>query len=163
MPMIICLFSFSVARGRPKNSTKEKNLSQKQENTSEESQTNAQQQEQSSVSTSQTQSQSLPSNSEPIAGPSIAASQQVSTVQVTTTKVPSGHIRTASSYWTEAEKKLFLHHLQINGKDWNYLSEQIPTKTIAQIKNYYQNYRVKLGLEKLLPEKSLQKSRRGRR
>jgi hypothetical protein len=69
----------------------------------------------------------------------------------------------SSCYWTESEKKLFLHHLQINGKDWNYLSQQIPTKTIAQIKNYYQNYRVKLGLEKLLPESSLQKGRRGRR
>lgn len=161
-------FSLSVSsfsgRGRPKSSTKEKVTAPPLED----SQSNPSQL-QVPVSHSQTISQEL-SVVAPSANTvsSSVDSRQTPTVTVHPTtsssgKVPSGPIRTASCYWTESEKKLFLHHLQINGKDWNYLSEQIPTKTVAQIKNYYQNYRVKLGLEKLLPENSLQKSRRGRR
>ncbi|GMF33812.1 unnamed protein product [Phytophthora fragariaefolia] len=36
------------------------------------------------------------------------------------------------------------------GKDWATLTENIPTKTAAQIKNYYQNYKNRLNLQDIL-------------
>lgn len=76
--------------------------------------------------------------------------------------------------WTEAEKSDFLKFfsvrrsifyffrcasntdlcssfvLQMHGKDWSTLTDSIPTKTAAQIKNYYQNYKNRLGLQEIL-------------
>ena len=52
--------------------------------------------------------------------------------------------------WTENEKELFMHHFQHHGKDWRILTRFIPTKTEAQIKNYYQNYKNRLGLKNIL-------------
>ena len=33
---------------------------------------------------------------------------------------------------------------QVHGRDWKRLQEAIPTKTMTQIKNRYQNYKVKV-------------------
>lgn len=52
--------------------------------------------------------------------------------------------------WTEAEKADFLKYFSQYGKDWATLTENIPTKTAAQIKNYYQNYKNRLNLQDIL-------------
>jgi hypothetical protein len=65
-------------------------------------------------------------------------------------KVPKDIL--TSSHWTDGEKQLFLQQLSVHGKNWKVLSDVIPTKTVNQIKNYYQNYRNKLNLDELLPE-----------
>jgi hypothetical protein len=49
--------------------------------------------------------------------------------------------------WTDGEKREFLRHFAVHGKDWNQLTALIPTKTAAQIRNYYQNYKNRLGLQ----------------
>ena len=35
---------------------------------------------------------------------------------------------------------------QVCGRDWGRLQEAVPKKTMTQIKNYYQNYKLKVGL-----------------
>ena len=52
--------------------------------------------------------------------------------------------------WTASEKALFLRHFVTHGKNWSALTLLIPTKTEAQIKNYYQNYKNRLGLQEIL-------------
>ncbi|CEG42250.1 Nuclear receptor coregulator SMRT/SMRTER, contains Myb-like domains [Plasmopara halstedii] len=52
--------------------------------------------------------------------------------------------------WTEGEKAGFLTYFSQFGKDWSTLTEKIPTKTAAQIKNYYQNYKNRLNLQDIL-------------
>ncbi|ETN00525.1 hypothetical protein PPTG_17975 [Phytophthora nicotianae INRA-310] len=52
--------------------------------------------------------------------------------------------------WTEGEKADFLKYFSQYGKDWATLTENIPTKTAAQIKNYYQNYKNRLNLQDIL-------------
>ncbi|KAG5188892.1 hypothetical protein JKP88DRAFT_206476, partial [Tribonema minus] len=43
-----------------------------------------------------------------------------------------------------------MEHFTCHGKDWNGLSQHIGTKSAAQIKNYYQNYKNRLGLGVIL-------------
>ena len=57
-----------------------------------------------------------------------------------------------SNKWTPEEKDAYVKHLRIFGKDWTSLHKKIPTKTIAQIKNFYQNYKNKLQLDKIVAE-----------
>ncbi|CAI5720198.1 unnamed protein product [Hyaloperonospora brassicae] len=52
--------------------------------------------------------------------------------------------------WTEGEKADFLKYFSQFGKDWATLTENIPSKTAAQIKNYYQNYKNRLNLQDIL-------------
>ncbi|KAE9112191.1 hypothetical protein PF010_g10539 [Phytophthora fragariae] len=52
--------------------------------------------------------------------------------------------------WTDGEKAEFLKYFSQYGKDWATLTENIPTKTAAQIKNYYQNYKNRLNLQDIL-------------
>uniref|UniRef100_H3H9Q7 Uncharacterized protein n=1 Tax=Phytophthora ramorum TaxID=164328 RepID=H3H9Q7_PHYRM len=52
--------------------------------------------------------------------------------------------------WTDGEKADFLKFFSQYGKDWATLTENIPTKTAAQIKNYYQNYKNRLNLQDIL-------------
>ncbi len=67
-------------------------------------------------------------------------------------RVPSGGsgggdvIRSGGQKWKEEEKEAFLAHFNKVGKDWLALAKAIPGKATNQIKNYYQNYKVKLGL-----------------
>ena len=43
--------------------------------------------------------------------------------------------------------------LQVHGVDWDRLAQEIPTKEKTQIKNYYQNYKQRLGLDQIeLPQ-----------
>ncbi|OQS03903.1 hypothetical protein THRCLA_03815 [Thraustotheca clavata] len=56
--------------------------------------------------------------------------------------------------WTEQEKSDFLKYFQVYGKDWSALTNSIPTKTAAQIKNYYQNYKNRLGLQDILKKRT---------
>jgi len=57
-------------------------------------------------------------------------------------------------YWTANEKGKFLKCLKIHGKDWARISQEIPTKTQSQVKNYFQNYKNKLNLTQHLPPNS---------
>jgi len=51
--------------------------------------------------------------------------------------------------WTPEEKAAYLVHFAAVGKDWRRMHELIPTKTVSQIKNYYQNYKIRYGLDKM--------------
>ncbi len=55
-------------------------------------------------------------------------------------------IRSGGQKWKDEEKEAFLSHFNQVGKDWLALAKAIPGKATNQIKNYYQNYKVKLGL-----------------
>ncbi|ETW03523.1 hypothetical protein, variant 3 [Aphanomyces invadans] len=55
--------------------------------------------------------------------------------------------------WTEQEKSDFLKFFSVYGKDWAALTNSIPSKTAAQIKNYYQNYKNRLGLQDVLKKR----------
>jgi len=48
--------------------------------------------------------------------------------------------------WTEGEKKLFFEGFEKFEKDWERLEKYIRSKSIVQIKNYYQKNKVRLGL-----------------
>lgn len=50
------------------------------------------------------------------------------------------------------------------GRDWERLQKAIPNKKQIQIKNYYQNYKSKLGLEAIeLPPTAIHPASRSRR
>lgn len=55
-----------------------------------------------------------------------------------------------SNKWTPEEKEMYLKQLKVSGKDWTSIHKKVPTKTIAQIKNFYQNYKNKLQLDKIV-------------
>lgn len=50
------------------------------------------------------------------------------------------------SYWSQEEKDNFMQLYNEHGRDWKKIAELIPTKTQSQVKNFFQNYKVKLGL-----------------
>lgn len=54
--------------------------------------------------------------------------------------------RRTVSYWTTKEKADFVAHFGRHGKNWKALSEAVGTKTETQIRNYFQNHKVALGL-----------------
>uniref|UniRef100_A0A7S2AHH8 SANT domain-containing protein n=1 Tax=Octactis speculum TaxID=3111310 RepID=A0A7S2AHH8_9STRA len=56
------------------------------------------------------------------------------------------HNRRPVQKWTPIEKDMFLKHFKVYGKNWSVLTQLIPNKTESQIKNYYQNYKNRLGL-----------------
>ena len=53
------------------------------------------------------------------------------------------------SYWTSEEKSTFVTTFKQHGRDWSLLSSRIPGKTLNQIKTFYQNYKQKLGFDKM--------------
>lgn len=65
--------------------------------------------------------------------------------------------RKSSNKWQPDEKAKYLECFKAVGKDWESIHRSIPTKTVSQIKNFYQNYKRKLGLG--LIAKDLQKSK----
>lgn len=79
-------------------------------------------------------------------------------VKAETAKTPAGEgskksiVRVNNSHWTDEEKAKFKELLQVHGKDWKSLANGISSKTVNQIKNFFQNYRNKLNLDDLLPE-----------
>ena len=76
--------------------------------------------------------------------------EQSSSSRSKKTKEKSSSAR--SNKWMPEEKDAYVKHLKIFGKDWTSLHKKIPTKTIAQIKNFYQNYKNKLQLDKIVAE-----------
>jgi len=54
--------------------------------------------------------------------------------------------------WTDTEKEQFIHFLHIHGKDWKMIANSIRTKNQNQVKNYYQNYKNRLGLQKIVDD-----------
>lgn len=54
--------------------------------------------------------------------------------------------KTPSSHWTVEEKSQFLSALNTYGRSWRELSAAVPTRSQNQIKNFFQNYKGKLGL-----------------
>jgi hypothetical protein len=50
------------------------------------------------------------------------------------------------SIWTNKEKEIFLDLLLEVGRNWQKIAEHLPNKTENQIKNFFQNYKVKLGI-----------------
>ncbi|XP_024374727.1 uncharacterized protein [Physcomitrium patens] len=48
--------------------------------------------------------------------------------------------------WTQEEKEVFADIIRNHGKDWTRLHECLPTKSLTQIKTYFQNSKAKLGL-----------------
>ncbi|CAK9275150.1 unnamed protein product [Sphagnum jensenii] len=47
--------------------------------------------------------------------------------------------------WTQDEKETFAEILRNHGKDWRLLHESLPSKSLTQIKTYFQNSKAKLG------------------
>ena len=58
--------------------------------------------------------------------------------------------RSGMTKWAENEKADYVKLLQIYGKNWKKIAELIPSKSVNQVKNYYQNYKIRLGLQKIV-------------
>ncbi|KAK9819027.1 hypothetical protein WJX74_007162 [Apatococcus lobatus] len=70
----------------------------------------------------------------------------------------------SASSWQEDEKAAFMETYKEYGRDWERLQKAIPNKKQIQIKNYYQNYKSKLGLERIeLPPTAIHPASRSRR
>mmetsp|Transcript_38927 Transcript_38927/g.37247 ORF Transcript_38927/g.37247 Transcript_38927/m.37247 type:complete len:89 (-) Transcript_38927:8-274(-) len=52
--------------------------------------------------------------------------------------------------WQDDEKERFLDLFQKHGRDWAAIADDLPRKTDKQCRNYYQNYKHKLGLLDLM-------------
>eukprot|EP00245_Coleochaete_scutata_P008746 TRINITY_DN2732_c0_g1_i1.p1 TRINITY_DN2732_c0_g1~~TRINITY_DN2732_c0_g1_i1.p1 ORF type:complete len:804 (+),score=188.42 TRINITY_DN2732_c0_g1_i1:1458-3869(+) len=52
--------------------------------------------------------------------------------------------------WTQEEKEKFAEIIRTHGKDWTLLQENIPGKSLTQIKTYFQNSKAKLGFSALV-------------
>lgn len=78
--------------------------------------------------------------------PAAAAAASAEDQQAPDPVVVKRHI----SLWTEKEKAAFIDAYKQHGRNWSKLSEAVASKTLTQIKNYYQNYKVKVGQKKLL-------------
>ena len=46
--------------------------------------------------------------------------------------------------------------VQLHGRDWGHLAAAVPSKTLTQIKNYYQNYKVKVCFTRCSPKSQYQ-------
>ena len=51
------------------------------------------------------------------------------------------------SYWSKEEKDKFMTCYQQFGRDWKKIADLIPNKTQSQVKNFFQNYKAKLGFK----------------
>lgn len=51
-----------------------------------------------------------------------------------------------TTFWNAQEKSAFMKLLPIHGKNWAVISENIVGKTPLQVRNYFQNHSVELGL-----------------
>jgi len=57
--------------------------------------------------------------------------------------------RKPAAVWTDAERDQIVKLLGQHGRKWNLLSQHVKTKTPEQIRNFYQNYKQKLNLDKI--------------
>merc|ERR1711871_271576 len=55
--------------------------------------------------------------------------------------------------WSDEEKATFIEALTEYGKDWIKIGELVPKKTQSQIRNFYQNYKHRLGLQEILEKR----------
>jgi peptidoglycan hydrolase-like protein with peptidoglycan-binding domain len=58
--------------------------------------------------------------------------------------------RRTVSYWSVAERSEFLKALAKAGRDWEQISKMLNTKSAIQVRNYFQNSRQKLKLDRIL-------------
>ncbi|XP_057828336.2 uncharacterized protein LOC131039563 isoform X2 [Cryptomeria japonica] len=54
--------------------------------------------------------------------------------------------RREATSWTQDEKEKFVEIYKKHGRDWSLLQENLPSKSLTQIKTYFQNSKAKLGL-----------------
>lgn len=54
-------------------------------------------------------------------------------------------VRREPTSWTQEEKDKFVDVLKVHGKNWDRLRENLPGKSLTQIKTYFQNSKAKLG------------------
>ncbi len=57
----------------------------------------------------------------------------------------------AVAQWTGEERSLFIKYFAVYGRQWEQVADHIPSKTVPQVKNFFQNYKHKLKLNDLLP------------
>lgn len=85
-----------------------------------------------------------------------------STAEMDAKPTGGGRQRGKPSFWTAEEKQAMMAAYSTHGRDWNRLQEAVPTKTMTQIRNYYQNYRTKVFDPIVLPPGVAGRSRRTR-
>merc|ERR1711981_1159512 len=57
------------------------------------------------------------------------------------------HEKIKAQKWTQAEKELFCSKFNTIGKNWSEFCKIFPNKSRSSIKNFFQNYKVRLGLQ----------------
>jgi hypothetical protein len=60
--------------------------------------------------------------------------------------------RRQGNYWSVSEKETFVQALVHHGRDWEAVSMRIGSKTAPQSRNFFANYRHKLGFDAMLEE-----------
>lgn len=48
------------------------------------------------------------------------------------------------SYWSTDEKEALIAAYSVHGRDWDAMQAAVPTKTMTQVRNFYQNYKAKV-------------------
>jgi hypothetical protein len=93
-----------------------------------------------------------PSEKESIRSKDAKKSDSGSVKNTTKSNVSSGATSEASTplrskpqKWTSTEKKIFVETLEKHGRNWNALAQAVGTKSIAQIKNFYYDYKKQAG------------------
>ncbi len=90
----------------------------------------------------------------------VVADQTTTTPHPTTSTTPGTTLATATApatatakkrpregkIWSEADKQALFNAYAAYGRDWAKMHEAVPSKTLTQVKNFYQNYKEKFVL-----------------